>query len=110
MMVGYEGAWNLPSGQDIYDRLDANLVSLVQIDRYMLDVHTPPNLVNTGFNNPNKDWQQHPYAGIPWDNPSDFGPEPWLNKREDNPYANEDGDYRQKNYYDGPARTINFRT
>jgi hypothetical protein len=110
IMMGYEGYWNIKNGQEIYDRLDENRVSLAIIDKWMLGTHTPPRVCNTGFNNPNKDWRQHPYAGIPWDNPSDLGPEQPIGKRQENPYANEDGDYRQKNYYDGPARTVEFST
>ncbi|KAF5963534.1 subtilisin-like protease III [Fusarium bulbicola] len=108
MMVGYEGAWNIPDGKNIYDRLDANLVPLVKMDENMTKAGVDPNLVNTGFFNPDKDFSRHPYAGIPWKEPLQIGPGPSINKRQGNPYDNQRGDYWDKDYYDGPQHTIEF--
>ncbi|KAM0547808.1 hypothetical protein ACHAPJ_010270 [Fusarium lateritium] len=108
MMVGYEGAWNIPDGKNIYARLDANLVPLVRMDENMTKAGVAPNLINTGFFNPDRDFKQHPYAGIPWEEPPNFGPEPWLKRRQGNPYDDQNGDYREKNYYDGPQHTVEF--
>ncbi|KAG4280523.1 hypothetical protein FPRO06_11856 [Fusarium proliferatum] len=108
MMVGYEGAWNIPDGKNIYARLDANLVPLVTMDENMTKAGVEPNLINTGFFNPDREFDRHPYAGIPWTEPPEIGPGSFLDKRQRSPYDKQRGDYWDKNYYDGPQHTVEF--
>ncbi|KAF4503545.1 serine protease [Fusarium agapanthi] len=108
MVVGYKDAWNIPDGKNIYARLDANLVPLAQMGENMTEAGVEPNLLNTGFFNPDRDFSRHPYAGIPWTEPPEIDPGSFLDKRQGNSYDNQRGDYWDKNYYDCPQHTVEF--